>query len=504
MTIHVTNPSGDGEAEVTVTRGTEYVDHIDVPPWSSISLDLELQPWVTSALPEGGWQSFFAHQAAYRVTSTRPVSVQQMIPDHLDEGTGTTTSGGSLLLPLHVLSNRYLGASVPAASANDPSGGGGERWASYMAVVAVAPGTTSVDVEPGMDMVGDSHGRFADVPMKGSTTFSMEQFEIVHLAAAVPPVCTPGEENHVNVAGVDYCYPRYLDPSNTTIHADQPVAVFGGAVQQRVPYHAEGPDHVQEQMPPLEALGRHFVTAPMVHPGEPVANRIRLVINHDGTNVTVSPEQDGFGSEVLGAGGTRELELTEPVEVDTDKPILLVQLLAGHPAAGPDVPRGDPAMTVIVPTEQQAQSHTFFAPPAFVDGTDAKTYVMVTRPLGAAVDLDEAFLEAPWWSVGEPGSGWEVGLFEISAGYHHITCDSPIGVHVYGLGDNAGFAHPAGTKLDFINLMSSNRCTGNEWEHHTWESKTLSCSPSSARSTSPSPTAPGGESSDRPRSSGIA
>lgn len=456
MGISITNPSADQQVDVRIVHLGGSEDSLTVPAGQSYKTSVPLMEWVTGGLPQGDWNSMLPSESTVRLVSTRPVSVTQMIPDMFNEGANAMTTEGSLLLPLHSMTNSYVVASVPPSSMQDSVGVGVEKTASYFTIVAVAPGTTTMNIELGMHLAGDTAGRFEDTSIGNFITFDMEQFEVAHMASAVPPDCMSGVDGHVDLDGIDFCYPSEYDPSNTQIWATQTIAVFGGAVQARVPYFTEEPDHLQEQIPPRATLGQHFVTAPMVEPGTtPAVSRIRLVVIYDGTDILIEPEQDGFSTDTLGGGGTLDLELTDPVEIQTSRPILLIQNLVGQNFTDPSMSIGDPAMTLIVPTVQYRTSYEFYSPPDCEPSSDGQTYVMVTRPQGVDVQMDGALLgeSSDWSFAGLPSYEWDVGIFPVDTNRHVITCESPVGVHVFGLGPHAGFAHPAGTNLQWINTM---------------------------------------------------
>jgi len=125
--VAVANTSGEA-ALVTITQGANQIDQFMVAP---TSVQVVALPWVDS-LSKGTGPSVVVKGGAYRLRSTRPVTVYQYNPL-----AATTTNDASLLLPVNTWTGNYVVAAWP--------GWGGQ--AGFYAVVARQDDTT-VSLQP--------------------------------------------------------------------------------------------------------------------------------------------------------------------------------------------------------------------------------------------------------------------------------------------------------------------------------------------------------------------
>jgi hypothetical protein len=175
---------------------------------------------------------------------------------------------------------------------------------------------------------------------------------------------------------------------------------------------------------------------------------VRITFLYDSTILTVDPPQDGHGTaETHGAGGTLEFELSSATVIETTESVLVTQLLEGRNTTEPPMARGDPAMTVIVPDSQWKSVYSFGVTAEYNSSDGAASFLMIARKSGQDIQLDgTSTIVAPfgWTTVGGGMNEWEVGLIPIADDYHHMECDEPFGMQIYGLGPNVAYAHPAG------------------------------------------------------------
>lgn len=417
-------------------------------------------PWVEGQsfnVPNGTWQSFIQN-GAYRLLSDVPVIVSQYNPfEYAAGGTFSHTNDASLLLPAHVLTGRYVVASyVPLSIVDqtfDPFGGGGTSASAqpgYVAIVAITPGETTIQIAAEGNVVGSSDGRIPAISRGRSTTFRLRQGEVAHVLAAPPPACAaarPGYREVTMSMGQRFaCNETDHDLTGSRITADRRVAVFGGHACAYVPYFAQACDHLEEQMPPIETLGREYVGAPMGDGTLADTNIVRVIAGVSDTNVTIEGAAAG-GS--LNAGQYIEFEATRPYRVTASQGVLVAQYLRGQQARVPEAPRGDPALTVLVPSEQFRQDYTFILPTSYNPGTNGQNFVLVTRPPGLSILVDGAPISASFLPI----AGSEIGVVPLSGGTHTMSSDGRFGLVSYGLGSYTSYATPAGLNLEPINIL---------------------------------------------------
>ena len=461
--VVVANPNSS-TANVKVTRGGTEV-------WSGTVAGHDLTeitlPWIAGEsfnIPEGNWRGFVTADGAYRLTSDIPVIASQFNPfEYNNNGTFSYTNDATLLYPSHVLTGDYAGTSyMPLSRQTGTTGGlgGGSlspiRYPGYVAVVGISPEPTTVRVTAAAQLAADSGGRWSATPTGGTLTFTLSRGEVAHITAAVPPVCDSSRPGFVDqqdcqtipIIGMqcdvfDTCAEADFDPTGTRIEADHPVSVFGGHTCAYVPTSAQACDHLEVQMPPIQSWGKSYVSAPMGDGSTTGVNVVRVLAAFDNTTVTVDPPQGGFSGGNLSPGDYLEFDASTPFTVNGSNAILVAQYLRGQYATDPAAARGDPAMTVLVPAEQYRADYTFILPSSYNSGTNGQNHIMLVRPTGLDIILDNAPLTASWQQIGDR----EIAVVPLDGGTHTVSAADPFGLIAYGLGSFTSYATPAG--LDF-------------------------------------------------------
>ena len=462
--VIISNPN-DADAQVEVTRSGSSVATTTVAARGLSELAL---PWIDGesfGIPSNAWSSIVTANGAYRLRSDLPVTVAQLNPfEYSAGGAFSYTNDATLLLPSHVLTGDYVGATyAPLSRTTGTRGGIGAssdtiKYPDYIAVVGVTPEPTIVEMQLAGNVAADSGGRWAATTRGGSIMFTLQQGEVAHVAAAPPPDCGPGRPGYNSVEdpmppfGTDFfdtCQESDYDLTGTRIHASQPVQVFGGHVCAYVPFSAQACDHLETQLAPLQTWGTDFVSTPMVDATTPRPNLVRVVAAFDGTVVGVDPPQGGVSSVNLNARQWVEFMANGPFHVAGSHAIQVSQFMLGQNLTDPPAARGDPAMTILVPQEQWRADYTFAAPTSYNAGTNGQSYLMITRPTGLAITLDGTPITASFSTVG----GREVGIVPIDGGTHRLEASDVFGVIVYGLGSYTSYAYPAGLNLDQIVVL---------------------------------------------------
>lgn len=466
--VVVANPSTLA-ARVRITRGTATVIETTLAPGGIEAIVL---PWVAGqsfAIGQGDWQSLMVADGAYRLLSDVPVIATQFNPFEYEVGgVFSYTNDASLLLPVHTLTGRYVGASwaplsrrtgTESSLGNDYSS---IRYPGYLAIVGVAPTPTNVTLTAGGEIQADVSGRIVRTARGGTLSFVIGRGEVAHVTVAPPPECVAGRPgfNHVSECEIlpiigqscdifDTCNERDHDLTGTRIVAAGPIEVFGGHTCAYVPHFAQACDHLEEQLPPIETWGTDYVGAPMGDGGIGGINLVRVVAAFDGTDVTISPAQGGVGGGTLAAGEFLEFAASTPFQVQGSRAVMVAQFLVGQFASDPAAARGDPALTVLAPAEQYRSDYTFILPTSYNAATNGQNHLLVIRPPGLAITLDGSPLSATFQPVG----GREIGVVRLDGGAHHIAAASPFGVIAYGMGSFTSYATPAGLDLEPITIV---------------------------------------------------
>lgn len=438
--VVVANPS-ELPAEVSVHRGAQLLEQRRIVPGGLVEIPL---PWIDglSFVHRDEWSSDIIADGAYRVRSTRPVLVTQFSPFHyasFENGLDYAyTNDASLLLPVHALGDDYIAATyLPTSWA----GGSSPPW---IGIVGTSPEPTTVEVVASAPLRADAAGRFDAVEAGGTLTFTLARGEVAQLMAAAPPLCRDGRPSFD--PDTNLCEERQYDPTGSRIRSDKPIAVFSGHVCAFVPFDTAACDHLEAQLAPVRTWGRKFETMPMTQPGTPTGNLLRVVAVEDDTRITFDPPIGDIAEITLDSTQHRELRIDGPVAIEADGPIQIAQLLLGMHMTDPPLDRGDPSLTMLVPSEQFRTSYVFVTPSSYADTPSGRAYVLISRLPGARIELDGAELEAEWTRVGDR----ELAIVQLDGGAHHAQAASPFGLVAFGLGEYTSYACPAGMNLNTI------------------------------------------------------
>lgn len=435
--IAVANPS-DGPANVVVRRGTRRVEAVTIAPGR---MELLTLPWMagqSDGFPSGVFEGLRMADGVYRLTSDRPVTVFQFNPFEYQASSGEKayTNDASVLYPSHALTGDYV------VSSFEPLGG---EAPGYVAIAAIDPARTKVQVTSPIALAADRDGSWARVDAGGELELTLEPGEIVYLVPELPPLCNPEVPEYGRCAGPEH------DPTGVRIHADHPVLAFGGHTCANVPSTAGTCDHLEEQLAPIETLGSRFTSAPLIAPGSGHRNLVRVVAAFDETTIESDPPLEfetpsGPLEGPLEAGQWAQAFVTEAFTLETSEPAVVAQYILG--AGDPPVrsPAGDPSLTILVPEEQYHHAYTFATPSSYRRAAGGQSYVLLIREPGAGVRLDGREVAGPWTRVGER----ELKVVEVEGGIHHLESDADIGAVVYGLGKDTSYAYPAGLDLERI------------------------------------------------------
>lgn len=278
---------------------------------------------------------------------------------------------------------------------------------SQFAVVGTEDGTT-VTITPSMS----AQGRVAGIPF----IVALDKGEVYQLR---------GDGGPDDVAG-------------TQVSSDKPVAVFGGAECTNISGSLRACDHLIEQMPPVNTLGKQFVAIPL-------ATRLngdtyRFVATEDGTEIRVN----GILETTLNKGDFFEKIYASSIEVITTEPILMAQF---SNSSNYDGVTSDPFMMLIPPFEQYLGNYTMSTPASGFTGH----YLNIIAPTGGigGVFLDNALI--PQGDFSQIGTSNFYGTTQpIAAGTHTIKSNLPIGVHSYGFGNFDSYGYPGGQSLSKV------------------------------------------------------
>ena len=442
------------EANVQVFDSGGEIANAVVPSNDALSINL---PWKPALRQPIG--SRIVNGGAFRVRSDVPVTVYQFNPlKYWTEDTappmyyhGSYSADASLVLPRNVLSGRYIGVSRETFAKVSVSSEGVEspsKAPAFLAIVGTRDNTTVT-----VTFSANTQGLGIPAHAPGDTAdYTLNRFDVLQILTELPTDCAgsnwgpdPGDIS----SQVHYCeVPSEYDLTGTTVHADKPVAVFGGNDCSFVPYDRWACDHLEEQLFPVEAWGKRYIAA-RAQPIADEGNLWRVISAVDGNALTFTPPA-AHPPATLDRNEWLEFETGADFLVSGSGPLLLVQFLPGQ---GSDLDSiGDPSMGLAVPVEQYRSEYNFLAPEDYQDvaGTDQQghSYVNLIAPTGTSTWLDGTEI-TDFSAIGDTGYG--VARVEIFGGSHSVTGTEKVGIMCYGYGNYASYLYPGGMNVDPIN-----------------------------------------------------
>jgi hypothetical protein len=246
------------------------------------------------------------------------------------------------------------------------------------------------------------------------------------------------------------------DLSGSLVTADKPVQVISGMPCRNVPSETAACDHLEEVVPPAQALGKKYVvTVPAGPNGSKAASQwVRLIGNTNGTALQFDPpiSAPGInnGTAVLNAGSVLDLGLQQnDFQVTGDQAFMVTTFMASagvvDPGTQPPDQKGDPSQSFVVPAEQLADRYHFAVPVDY-----ELNFINVVADAGATVSLDgQPLSEGLFSAIG--GTGKRVARIKLAAGgYHSLVASGPVGLQVYGYGAYTSYQMPGGSLAGLI------------------------------------------------------
>jgi hypothetical protein len=222
------------------------------------------------------------------------------------------------------------------------------------------------------------------------------------------------------------------DLSGTEILADQPVAVFAGHQCANI----NSPsrlfcDYLVEQLPPVNAWGRVFHTAPLATRGS--GDVFRLIASADQTKVFVNGADNG----TLARGEVKTLQLTAASRINTDKPVYLAQFSTSSDFDG--VKNADPFMVGVAPVPYYSRDQRICTGPAAF----GSHFLAIVAPAGVvgSLTLNGAVVPAGSFSP-IAGSGFSFARVPVAVGGHVLAANQPFSTMAYGFGPYESYGWP--------------------------------------------------------------
>ncbi len=389
------------------------------------------------------------NQNSYRVISDGPVTAHQFNPINNPD---IVANDASLLLPIAALGSEYVVAAWP-------TWGSGRIYPGFVSIVSGADTTISVSVTPpaGSEIVAG--GGVSGISGGQTGTYTLQPGAVLTLSG----ICAL--EGGGFFGGTETCT-QTQDLSGTRVTATGPVAVFGGSSCANIPTDAQYCDHIEQQMPPLQAWGRNYIAAKFKPRGnEP--DIYRVIAGPTATQLNIAPPINGVSTIGLAPYQVFEISTTQDFSVAATAPVLMAQYMVGSAYPGADngcdrsglggntgqcaigehsscgsTAIGDPAELILVPTEQFLSSYIVLTPADYVEDN-----ITIVAPTGAQLTIDGQPLPVTATPL---SAGHEVYRFSVGDGVHRVDGTAPFGLYVYGYDCDVSYAYPGGLNLETL------------------------------------------------------
>ena len=234
--------------------------------------------------------------------------------------------------------------------------------------------------------------------------------------------------------------------SGALIDSDLPVQVISGHYCANVPADVYACDHLEETLPPAQALGRRYLVAPPTGPeGGPIAYAVAFQGNQDDTHLFYPGGKPKGAPETLAAGESSFIaNVNQKFEVLATHELGLLLFLQGGEKAQSGTT--DPSQSIAVPLQQYRRRYVFLAANDYL-----VNYADVIAPSGAEVRLDgkPVTVERDQFSC----TSYEVlriWLDQSGDGIHVLEASAPVSVQVLGHASYTSYQYPGGLNFSEI------------------------------------------------------
>jgi hypothetical protein len=356
---------------------------------------------------------------SFRISTTEPVVAYQFSPLN---NVGVFSNDASLLLPASALGTRHrimgYGGGIAAL--------GLAAQRSWFTVVGT---TNRTEVTVTLSARAEDGGGLTNLVAGVPRTFTLDQGQVLNFAFSstfgIPPVLN--------------------DPTGSLVVSNHPVVVFAGHEEAVIGEEGEGgsnccADHLQEQMFPV---GSWRTAYSCVHspPRGTEPDVWRVVADTDGTRLTTQPSIAGLDGVTLNAGEFVEASTPVSFELQASAPVLVGQYLVSQQSLGVERYGGDPALILMVPSEQFRENYTIQVPAGY-----SKDFLTVVKPAGVEVRLDGTPIpESSFEPFGT--RTWSFAHIEARDGAHQLESSQPFGLYGYGYDSAVSYGYSGGLDL---------------------------------------------------------
>jgi gliding motility-associated-like protein len=375
------------------------------------------------------------------VTSGNPISVYSVISN-------SARTGGSLILPTKSLGREYY-----AFSYQNAGGSQGGNAKSEFTILAVED-DTEIEITP---TVTSTNGvRTANTTYKITQKLNkgdIYQFQSVNdVSGSI--IKTLGNCKPIAVFSGN-TWAAFCEDGNTLTNPN--VSITGKPTPS-------GGDNLFQQLFPVSAWGKNFVTAPFYNTENGNTDAIRIIVSEDNTNITINGSATlAFGTTLANPykkGSIITYFTRTPSIIKADKPVGVAQYQSAqncNPANKPNVTvPGDPEMTILNPIEQTLSDITVFSKLISVAGVKTninKYFLNIILKTVDAPTLKVDGLAVTGFKTIDTEYSYVIIDVSSSQDQHRIVAAGGFVAIAYGYGTVESYAYLAGS--DVKNLFQN-------------------------------------------------
>jgi gliding motility-associated-like protein len=219
------------------------------------------------------------------------------------------------------------------------------------------------------------------------------------------------------------------------------IAVFSGSSWTALGCAGAGSgDNLYQQLYPISAWGKTFITAPWkTRTGGDI---FRVLASLDNTTVTIN----GWNTQTINAGTFYEWQNDSALYITADKPIMLAEY---QRTQGCDNVTGDPSMVILNPVEQKLDDITLYSSP-YQNITGHYINILTESDDTSNIYLDGSKVT---WKTVPKNTAYAYSQSTVSSGTHHVYGDSGFNAIAYGFGNFESYGYSGGANL--VNLVQS-------------------------------------------------
>ena len=383
---------------------------------------------VTNNMVYNGQMDAIKSNAGIHITAVKNIVVYAHIIQ-------AARSGATLVLPTPVLGKDYI---VPSYR-NVGSQNGQQFGYGQITVVAVEPNTT-IEITPTVDDRSGAH--------RAGVAFR------ITLANVGDVYQLQGQQN------ADFSGSTVSSVSSAT-GSCQPIAVFSSTTWSAFDCtNSSGGDNLYQQLFPIKAWGKKFITAPFVSRPFDI---IRVFVTDRSTVVTKTENGTSIVLSGLAGGNYYEYRTNNPTVIEADKPVSVVQYVTSQTCGGGNA---DPEMILINPIEQTLTNITLFSahsnhvPTGQTQVTSHFINIVIPTSKKQTLRIDNNPPTGVFVDIA--GTGFTYVQENVTASsaanpVHNIKADTGFTAIVYGFGNFESYGYNAGTNLrDLSQFVSVN------------------------------------------------